>query len=207
MRWRWRSRPRAGSCCVSGLASRSSRRATSCVSSPGPSSPTALPAASRGSALQFLEGAIAQAQLAEVGDGVLDVGEIRARGAASPADQRHRCSKRELACELAMPAIGEIDQRWHRAAIVEMNRPDRLLIDAVIVDLAVDQIAPYGVVAPGRQAMREAAARAARQQAEDEARLLRRPAIMLRVDAEGPMPTVQARGPRLRRGKSRIPHQ
>src|SRR3984893_14363714 len=190
MRWRWRSRPRAGWCCVSALVSRSIRRATSCGSSPGLSSPTALPAARRGPARQLLEGAIAQAQLTEVGDGVLDVGEIRAGGAASPADQRHRRSKRQLARELAMPAIGEIDQRRHGAAIVEMNRPNGLPIDAIIVDLAVDQIAPDCVVALGRQAMGEATARASRQQAEDEAGLLRRAAIMLRVDAEGAMPTV-----------------
>jgi len=35
-----------------------------------------------------------------------------------------------------VPAIGEIDQRRHGAAVVEMDRPDRLLVDAVIVDLA-----------------------------------------------------------------------
>src|SRR5216683_1686141 len=207
MRWRWRSRPRAGSCCVSGLASRSSRRATSCASSPGPFSPTARPAARQGPARQLFEGAIAQAQLTEVGDGILDVGEIRAGGTASPADQRHRRSERQLACELAMLAIGEIDQRRHRAAIVEMNRPNGLLVDTIIVDLAADQIAPYRVVALDRQAMGEATAGAARQQAEDEAGLLRRAAIMLRVDAEGAMPTVQARGPRLGRGKARLPHQ
>src|SRR3981189_2027948 len=88
-----------------------------------------------------------------------------------------------------------------------MDRPDRLLVDAVIVDLATDQIAPHRLVAFGRQAVGEAAAGAARQQAEDEAGLLRRPAIMLRVDAEGTMPALKARGPRLGCGKSRIPHQ
>src|SRR5260370_19374728 len=138
MRWRWRSPLRAGSCCVSGWASRSSRRATSYASSPGPSSPTARPAARRGQARQLLEGAIAQAQLAEMGCGVLHVGEIRTGGAASPADQRHRRGQRQLARELAMPPAGEIDQRRHRAAIVEMNLPDGLPGDAVIVDLAVE---------------------------------------------------------------------
>src|SRR6266702_3383116 len=142
-----------------------------------------------------------------MGCGVLDVGEISTGGAASPADQRHRRGQRQLARELAMPTVGEIDQRRHRAAIVEMNRPDGFPVDAVIVDLAVDQITPHRIVPLSRQAMGEAAAGAARQQAEDETGLLRRAAIMLRVDAEGPMPTVQARGPRLGRGEARIPHQ
>jgi len=150
---------------------------------------------------------IAQAQLVEMGCGVLDVGEIRTGGAASPADQRHRRGQRQLARELTMPAVGEIDQRRHRAAIIEMDRPNGFPVDAVIVDLAVDQITPHRVILLGRQSMGEAAARAARQQAEDEARLLRRAAIVLRIDAEGPMPTVQARGSRLRRSEARIPHQ
>src|SRR6266851_5413694 len=201
MRWPWHMRPRAGSCCASGLASRSSRRATSCASSPGRFSPTARRVARRSEARQLLERAIAQAQLAEMGDRVLDIGKVGARGAAAAADQRHRPGKRLLARELAVPAIDQIDQRLDRAAIVEMDRPDRLLVDAVIVDLAMDQIAAHRVVALSRQAMGEAAARAARQQAENQAGLLGRAAIMLGVDAEGAMPAVQARWPCLRRGK------
>jgi hypothetical protein len=74
-----------------------------------------------------------------VRDGILDVGEIRAGGAASASHQRHRSGKRQLARELAVPAIGKIDQRPHSAAIVEMDRPDGLPVDAIIVDLAADQ--------------------------------------------------------------------
>ena len=55
--------------------------------------------------------------------------------------------------------------------------------------------------------MCQAAAGAARQQAEDQAGLLRRAAIMFRVDAEGAVPAVQARRLRLGRGEARIPHQ
>ena len=84
-----------------------------------------------------------------MGHRVLDVGEIAARGAASVADQRHGLGERQLARELAVRAVGEIDQRRHGAAIVEMDRPDRLLVDAVIVDLAMDQVAAHRVVLLG----------------------------------------------------------
>src|SRR6266850_6356756 len=123
MRWPWRTRPRAGSCCATGSASRSSRRATNCASSPGRFSPTTRCIARRSQPRQLLERAIAQAQLDEMGDRVLDIGKVAAGGAAAAADQRHCPGKRLLACELAVLAIGEIDQRLDRAAIVEMDRP------------------------------------------------------------------------------------
>src|SRR5438034_11532358 len=137
MRWPWRTRPRVGSCCATASASRSSRRATNCASSPGRFSPTARRVARRSQPRQLLERAIPQAELAEVGDRVPDIGKVAAGGAAAAADQRHRPGKWLLAGELAVLAIGEIDQRLDRAAIVEMDRPDRLGVDAVIVDLAM----------------------------------------------------------------------
>ena len=51
------------------------------------SSPTARRGARRGAARQLFEGTIAQAQLGEMGDGVLDIGEIGACDAASAAHQ------------------------------------------------------------------------------------------------------------------------
>jgi len=85
---------------------------------------------------------------------------------------------RQLAGELSVLAVGEIDQRLGHAPVVQVDRPDLFLVDAVIVDLARPQVAAHGVVANARQAMGQAAAGAARQEAQDQAGLLRRAAIM-----------------------------
>src|SRR5476649_1287501 len=88
-----------------------------------------------------------------------------------------------------------------------MDRPHLFFVDTVIVDLARPEIAADRVVLLERQAMGEAAARAARQQAEDQAGLLGRAAIMFGGDAEGAMPAVQAGRDRLGRREARVPHQ
>src|SRR5260370_5484712 len=132
-------RPKAGSCGAIGWASRSSRRATSCASLAGRSSPTVRRGARRGPARQLVQRSIAQAHLVEMGDRVLDIDKVGAGGAAAAADQRQSLGKRQLACELPVLPIGEIDPGVDRPAILEMDRPDRLLLDAVVVDLAMDQ--------------------------------------------------------------------
>ena len=47
-----------------------------------------------------------------------------------------RLGERQLAGELAVRPVGEIDQRRHDAPVGEMDRPDLLDIDAVVLDLA-----------------------------------------------------------------------
>ena len=121
---------------------------------------------------------------------IVDVG---AGGARALAHQRQR-PWRAAACRRTGDARGRRD----RPAPARCGRrrdgsAGRLLdVDAVILDLARPQIAAHRVVVLGRQAMGEAAAGAARQQAEDQAGLLRRAAIMLGVDAEGAVEAVQA---------------
>lgn len=142
-----------------------------------------------------------------MGDRIQHVVEIGPGGAASTAYQGSCGGKRQLAGKLSVLAIGEIDQRRHCPPVVEMDRPDRLLVNAVIVDLAINQIAAHLVVGRSRQAMGETAAGAARQQAQDQPRSFRRAAIMLGIDAEGAVPALQAGGLSLGRGEARIPHQ
>src|SRR6185437_11524862 len=106
-----------------------------------------------------------------------------------------------------MFAVGEIDEGIDRAAVGKMDRPDFLFVDSIIVDLANLQIPPDLVVTFRRQAMGEAATTPAGQQPEDEARLPGRAAVMFGIDAEGAMPTLQARRNRLGRGEAGVPHQ
>src|SRR5262249_53518503 len=111
---RWRTRPKAGSCCVIVSASRSSRRVRSCAFSPGRSSLTAARAASlagprasrpahflvaakkmrawrpavRQETLgQFLQRLVAQAELAQMSHGVLQIVEVAAGRATAAAQQ------------------------------------------------------------------------------------------------------------------------
>ncbi len=88
-----------------------------------------------------------------MGDRIQHIVEVGPGGAASTAHQGSCLSKRQLAGKLPVLAIGEIDQRRYRPPVVEMDRPYRLLVDAVIVDLAMDQVAPHLVVGRRRKAM------------------------------------------------------
>src|SRR3954468_202635 len=138
-----------------------------------------------GSSRQLLEAPVAQAEFGEMGERVAQVLDVGAGRALALAHQLERPGERQLAGELPVGAIGEIDQRRHGAAIGEMDRPDLLDIDAVILYFAPPQIAPDRVVVLVRQPGGEAATRAARQQAEDQAGFARRAAVMLGIDAEG----------------------
>jgi hypothetical protein len=129
-----------------------------------------------------------------MGDRVQHIVEVAAGGAMTLADQPQRLILRQLAGELPVGAVGEVDQCRHRPAVVEPEGPHRFHIHTVMVDLAMDQVAPYLVVGGVGQPVRQASAGAARQQAEDQARLRGRAAIVFRVDAEGPVPRGGSRG-------------
>src|SRR5947209_17260648 len=140
-----------------------------------------------GSSRQLLEAPVPQAKLGEMGERVAQVLDVGAGRALTLAHQLERPGERQLAGELPVGAIGEIDQGRHGAAIGELDRPDLLDIDAVILYFAPPQIAAHRAVVLVRQPVGQTPAGAARQQAEDQAGFARRAAIMLGVDAEGAM--------------------
>ena len=114
-------------------------------------------------ARQLFEAVVAQAELARDGRACCAHSRCWCRSRRVPwRTSFSALASGSLPANWRCAAVGEIDQRRHGAAVGEMDRPDRLLdIDAVILDLARSKIAAHRVVVLGRQAMGEAAARAA----------------------------------------------
>ena len=140
-------------------------------------------------------------------DRVPEVGEIRSGGAPASAHQGGGSGWRQLAGKLPVLPVGEIDQRLDRAAILQVDRPNLFPVDAVVVDLALAQIAADRVVAVARQPVGEPATGAAGQQPQDQAGLLRCAAIVFGLDAEGAMPAMKSGRLCLGGGEARVPHQ
>ena len=73
---------------------------------------------------QFFEGGVAQPEFAQMGDRVAQIVDVGAGGAAAAAHQGHGLRDRQLAGELPVLAVGEIDQRLDHATVVQMDRAD-----------------------------------------------------------------------------------
>src|SRR5579883_2611682 len=153
-----------------------------------------------------MHGAVLDAKLIKMPNGVDEVFGAGAALAMSLTDQAHRLLDRELARILRMIAYRHMGVGEDAASVVKLHRQLPLVIDVgghlSLVEIGEDLDPMRRIDAEG-----DAAAGAAALQAEHEARPLGRPAIAARIDAKGAMITAQERRAPLHMGEARIPHQ
>src|SRR5208282_1189551 len=181
------------------------------VSPPGrirrPSAPRCGRPAPLHKAQELVHGAVLDAELVEMAHRVDEVLGARTAGAVALADELGDALELKRPGVLRMAASGDVGVGVDAPAPAhELDRNGALLVDVAghlaLVEIGEDLLAPHGCHAVG-----DAAAGAARLQAEHQARQLGRAAIAPRVDAEGAMVAAQEGRRALEIGEARVPHE